>query len=233
MGIFQLLLTIQSVICSLLSKSQIWLGLIAKIFMFRLVKFDFLVKSDYLKSEKRTRWIVRVEKMIYFRLRDQTNTVFVLENISTKNSKNVLTAKSKSTNNFTLNLKLTKLVKQKWQNQLVKKNDSFKFRVRFVCWWTLKVTKVWHRIEPPKNNWKCNLETVQCRRGSVLFATNLFFTHDVDSLYFWLDNIGRWKVSECVPGEKYPCRVVSFLPFLLHFGVQCCRSAIRQGHTSS
>jgi len=51
--------------------------------------------------------------MIYFRLRDQTNTVFVLENISTKNSKNVLTAKSKSTNNFTLNLKLTKLVKQK------------------------------------------------------------------------------------------------------------------------
>jgi len=42
--------------------------------MFQLVNFDyFLVKTGYLNSEKRTRRIVRKEKMTYSRLIDQTN----------------------------------------------------------------------------------------------------------------------------------------------------------------
>jgi len=46
-------------------------SLVAEILMFPLVNFDyFLVKNDYLSSENRTRWIVRVKKMTYFRLRD-------------------------------------------------------------------------------------------------------------------------------------------------------------------
>jgi len=37
------------------------LRIVAKISIFQLVKFDyFLVKNDYLNSEKRARWIVRV-----------------------------------------------------------------------------------------------------------------------------------------------------------------------------
>jgi len=37
--------------------------LVAKIVIFQLVNFDnLLVKNDYLNSEKRTHWILRVEK---------------------------------------------------------------------------------------------------------------------------------------------------------------------------
>jgi len=55
---------------------------------------EFLVKNDYLNSEKRTRCIVRVEKMIILDS-DQTTVLLVLENIINKNGRNVLTAKSK------------------------------------------------------------------------------------------------------------------------------------------
>jgi len=37
------------------------------------IRPDFLVKNYCLSSEKRTRWIVRVWKVTYFRLRDQTD----------------------------------------------------------------------------------------------------------------------------------------------------------------
>jgi len=49
--------------------------IVAKISIFQLVNYDyFFVKMTiYLNGEKRTRWIVRAEKMTYFRLRDQTN----------------------------------------------------------------------------------------------------------------------------------------------------------------
>jgi len=43
--------------------------------MFQLVNVDyFVVRNDYLNSGKRTRCVVRVEKMTYFRLRDQIYT---------------------------------------------------------------------------------------------------------------------------------------------------------------
>jgi len=87
-------LTIQLVICSLLLEIvKFDLSLVARILIFQLVNFDyFLALNDYLTSEKRTRWIVRVEKK---GLILDSDTKLILENVITKNSINVLTAKSK------------------------------------------------------------------------------------------------------------------------------------------
>jgi len=48
--------------------------------------------SDYLSSEKRTRWIFSL-KMTYFRLKDQTN-IRTRKYYNSKYGRNVLTAKS-------------------------------------------------------------------------------------------------------------------------------------------
>jgi len=55
-------------------KSQIWLKFSHQNFNILICQFWlFLVKNDYLNSGKRTRWIVRVGKITYFRLRGRTN----------------------------------------------------------------------------------------------------------------------------------------------------------------
>ena len=47
--------------------------MVAKFFVFQLVNFYYyLVKNYKLNSEKRTRWIVRVEQTTHLRPRDQT-----------------------------------------------------------------------------------------------------------------------------------------------------------------
>ena len=56
----------------------------AKILIFQFDNFDFfLVKHDYFNNEKRTRWIVRVEKWLILDSETKTN-IGILENVNAK-----------------------------------------------------------------------------------------------------------------------------------------------------